>query len=122
MTGLNNRLKQRRRPNKLRQVRRAGERLVPPVKKSPSIKALEVSEVPDGEDDTSFDRHNRVLKTEYSKPSKNVTNVKQLMKITYPMRRREILSNGHSKDYNPVELYPFLQDPKHVRTVRCMYG
>lgn len=109
---LQNRFKERRRIKKPRRV--AVECLVPPIQKSPSIKALDVPQIPVGEDETSFDRHNRVLKAEFSKSLPNVSNVKQLMKLTYPMRRREILSKGHTKDYNPIAIYPFLQVSVHV--------
>ena len=72
---------------------------------------LELPPVPDGEDQTSFDRHNRVLKAEYSKSNPNVKMVQELM-ITFPMRRRDILSDSHS--FDPLKKYPYLQQPSHV--------
>ena len=86
-----------------------------PIQKTPTVKAFGLPDVPPGEDAASFERHNRVLKAEFSKPSPNVANVKQLMEVTFPMRRREILSIGHTKDYHPFTKYPFLQIPSHVR-------
>ena len=50
-------------------------------------------EVPAGEDQTSFDRHNRLLAIEFSKMKRNETVAKELMKITYAMHRNDILEN-----------------------------
>ena len=66
--------------------------------------------MPPGEDKTSFDRHNRVLRVEYSKSTPNGRLVKDLMKLTYPMRRKEILTS----DKSPFIDYPFLQVPEYV--------
>ena len=54
--------------------------------------------IPAGEDKTSFERHNRVLKLEYAKTHPNVSVVKELMKTTFAMRRRDLLSHGHSEN------------------------
>lgn len=87
-----------------------------PSHKPPTVRNFELPEIPPGEDDGSFERHNRVLKAEFSKPSPNIGNVKQLMEVTFPMRRREILSLGHTKDFRPFNRFPFLQVPDHVCT------
>ena len=81
---------------------------------------FELPPIPDGEDQTSFDRHNRVLKAEYSKPNPNVKTVQELMKITFPMRRRDILSEGHS--FDPLKKYPYLQQPSHVSVYSTFVG
>ena len=60
-------------------------------------------QVPPGEDKTSFERHKR----------KNETIVKELMKVSYAMRRNDILENGHT--FSITERYPFLGRPEYVR-------
>lgn len=65
-------------------------------------------EVPAGEDDVSFQRHNRVLKTEYVKSHPNMHLVSELMNLTFAMRRADILNNPC--DVNTIlEKYPSLQ-------------
>ena len=73
---------------------------------------FELPPIPPGEDETSFERHNRVLKSEYSKSNPNRHTVQELMNITFSMRRRDILSQGHT--FNPLTKYPYLQEPSHV--------
>ena len=73
-----------------------------------SIAPQKVPNVPPGEDDVSFQRHNRVLKSEYAKTRPNKKIVTELMTLTFPMRRTEILNNPC--DINQLlEKYPFLQ-------------
>ena len=74
---------------------------------SPAVNSLEIPSVPNS---TSFERHNRTLKMEYSKSNPNSAVVKELMKITFAMRRRDILSDGAGD----IGKYPFLQTPEHV--------
>ena len=50
-------------------------------------------EVPAGEDDVSFQRHNCVLKTEYTKAHRNMHLVSELMNLTFGMRRFDIFNN-----------------------------
>ena len=76
------------------------------------LRVFELPPVPDGEDQTSFDRHNRVLKAEYSKSHPNAKTVQELMKITFSMRRRDILSEGHV--FDPLKKYLYLQQPSYV--------
>lgn len=54
-----------------------------------------LTQVPSGEDNTSFERHNRLLSIEYTKVKKNETIVKELMKVSYAMQQNDILENGH---------------------------
>ena len=84
-------------------------------KENPKRPAISQSliKVPAGEDQTSFERHNRLLAIEYSKTKRNETVVKELMKLSYPMRRNDILENGHT--INLLQKYPFLQTKEHVR-------
>lgn len=112
-----NRFKERRRTKKPHTATKspseeADQKPHPP--KGPAMKALELPPIPVGEDETSFERHNRVLKLEYTKPHPSIATVKELMKTTFAMRRTDILSEGHKFD---VGKYPFLQLPDHVSVV-----
>ena len=69
--------------------------------------------VPEGEDDVSFERHNRVLKSEWTKSNRNALMVEQLMERTFPMRRRGILE-APADVQTIFDHYPFLQDPTQV--------
>ena len=111
VVGLKNRFKERRR---LKKPRKPPELHFSKPQKSPAVKIHDLPDIPAGEDETSFERHNRVLNTEFTKPTPNASNVKQIMQLTYAMRRREILSLGHTKDYNALRKFPFLQVPYHV--------
>ena len=107
---LENRFKERRRKKKPRKVKpESAEIAAPPTRK---LKVFELPPVPEGEDQTSFERHCRVLKAEFGKPNPNVKTVQHLMTITFPMRRRDILSEGHT--FDPLKKYPFLQQPSYV--------
>ena len=61
----------------------------------------------------SFERHNRLLAIEYSKTKRNKTFVKEFMKLSYTMRRNDVVENGHT--INLLEKYPFLQTKEHAR-------
>ena len=110
--GLQNRFKERRRTKKPRTTKVQSEDVKPQVQKGPAVNTLELPPIPVGEDKTSFERHNRVLKQEYAKTHPNVSVVKELMKTTFAMRRRDLLSHGHS--YDIIGKYPCLQSPDHV--------
>ena len=80
--------------------------------------------IPDGEDTVSFERHNRVLQSEWTKSSRNAVTIEQLMERTFPMRRRDILEE--SADVQATfNRYPFLQDPDQVLEMHlpfsCIY-
>ena len=70
---------------------------------------FELPPIPPGEDKTSFERHNRVLKFECSKSNPNMHTVQELMNITFSMQRRDILSQGHT--FNPLTKYPYFRSP-----------
>ena len=94
-----------------------GETFVKPdKKKGPAVNSLELPDIPAGEDSTSFERHNRTLDFEHQKLKPNAAVVKELMQITFAMRRRDILSAEHAHD---IGKYPFLQSPNHVSI--CSY-
>ena len=112
MKGLQGRFKERRRDKKPRKARAD----VPPEQIQIKLKApcgKDIPAIPAGEDENSFERHNRSLKAEYSKANRNGTLVDELMERTFPMRRQDILAQGHS--YDPVSMYPFLQVADQVR-------
>ena len=113
IVGLKNRFKERRRTKKPRTPKAESTEVLLSLqpKKGPATNKLEVPAIPPGEDNTSFERHNRILKLEYAKANPNVATVKELMKTTFAMRRRDILSEGHKFD---IGKYPFLQEPGHV--------
>ena len=114
MKGLVNRFKERRRNKKPRKAPSEDQNIVEVTAASTKrkVKAFELPPIPSGEDETSFERHNRVLKSEYTKTNPNIHTVQELMKLTFPMRRRDILSQGHT--YDPLKKYPYLQQPGHV--------
>ena len=115
--GLDNRFKERRRNKKPRKIKQKSVGIAAPSTRKLKVFELHVPQIPEGEDQTSFERHCRVLKAEYGKPNPNGKTVQQLMTITFPMRRRDILSEGHT--FDPLKKYPFLQQPSHVST--CLY-
>lgn len=85
------------------------------ITKKPTVSQNPIA-VPASEDVTSFERHNRLLAIEHTKSKSNVGNVKELMKISFAMRRNDILENGHN--FNIPQKYPFLQYSEHVRYLR----
>ena len=105
-------MKERRKtPRKNRSATQTAVKKVEQPKKPMIIGTL--IQVPPGEDITSFERHNRLLSMEYTKPKKNEAIIKELMKVSYAMRRNDILENGHT--FSITERYPFLEKPEHVR-------
>ena len=107
-------MKERRKPPRKNRFPAQGTGMVKKVEelKKP-LTSQTLIQVPPGEDDVSFQRHNRLLSIEYSKTKKNETVVKELMKFSYAMRRNDIIENGHT--FSIIEKYPFLQTPEHVR-------
>lgn len=77
--------------------------------KSPgSVDLMKLPPIPAGEDEVSFQRHNRVLRAEFAKAHHNKQIVSELMSITFSMRRADILQSPC--DINSIlEKYPFLQ-------------
>jgi hypothetical protein len=109
---LQGRFKEHRRDKKPRKVRAHVPSEPLQVKpKAPCVKEQDIPAVPAGEDENSFERHNRTLKAEYSKANPNRRMVDELMERTFPMRRQDILAQGHSYEY------PFLQVADQVRHI-----
>ena len=86
------------------------------AKKVPGTHACKPSvmpDIPEGEDTVSFERHIRVLQTEWKKPNRNAMVVEELMNRTFAMHRRGVIES--SNDVQTVfRKFPFLQDPGQV--------
>ena len=84
-------------------------------KKSPGVhNPLALPDIPKGEDDVSFERHNRILCTEWSKTNRNAMLIKELMDRTFAMRRREIVDNPCDVQ-SLFKKFPFLQQSDQVK-------
>ena len=79
---LQNRFKERRRVRKFRALVSSPTIFKSPTQKQPVIQKFGVPAIPPGEDNESFERHNGALKTEFSRPTPNASNIKQLMEVT----------------------------------------
>jgi hypothetical protein len=78
-----------------------------------------ISQVPEGEDEASFARHNRSLKAEYKKTKPNQAVVSELMKLSYEMRRNDITKEGKPLG-ELLAQYPFLGTSEEV--CMCIAG
>ena len=85
-----------------------------PKKKNPGItqSPLEPTPTP-GEDTVSFERHNRMLKVEFSKTRRNYDTVSNLMDRTFALRRKAIM-NGSYDLSSIFKRFPFLQEHEQV--------
>ena len=96
---LRNCMKERRKtPRKNRSATQTTDKKLEQPKKPMTSGTL--IQVPPGEDKTSFERHNRLLSMEYTRPKRT----RPLMKVSYAMRRNDILENGHT--FSIIEKYP----------------
>lgn len=73
-----------------------------------SLECLEPPVVPPGKDQKSFERHNRVLLTQYGKSHPNHQIISDLMELTFAMRRSDILHTPMDI-HGILQKYPFLQ-------------
>lgn len=113
---LMNRFKELRRTPKERAPSsgESSKKIVPQKRKSPGLDSiLKPPEIPPGEDETSFKRHNKVLQMEYKKSKPNMAVVTSLMERTYAFRRADILANP-SVITEILSKYPFLQNVEQV--------
>lgn len=69
--------------------------------------------VPDGEDSTSFERHNRALKLEYDKLRLNKQVAEELIAQSFVMRWNDLHITSYGLD-TVFEKYPFLADVSEV--------
>ena len=89
------------------------------AKKAPGIPGrLSLPQVLEGEDNVSFERHNRVLGMEWRKTNKNMMVVDELMSRTFAMRRRVIIESPQAVQ-TLFDRFPFLQDPEQVYLIVC---
>ena len=79
-------------------------------------KTFTLPDVPEGEDAVSFERHNRIHQSEWTKSSRNAVTIEQLMERTFAMRRRDILE-ASTDVQTTFKKYPFLQDPNQVPVI-----
>jgi hypothetical protein len=83
---------------------------------------LTVPDIPIGEDETSFTRHNKLIKYEMSKGNKkNLVVLNDLIAQSFAMRRRDILDNSYHVNIT-LEKYPFLKHPNQVRISHYRYN
>ena len=112
---LNNKLKEKRRPKRTRSRPSnsiTSSSVKPVTQKKPAINNLTIPSFPKGEDYKSFERYTCELQLQYKKSVRNEAEVKRLMELSFPQRRREIVTNGHLFDIK--KKFPFLQEPEHV--------
>ena len=112
---LNNKLKEKRRQKRPRSRPSnsiTSSSVKPVTQKKPAINNFTILSIPKGEDNKSFERHTRELQLQYKKSIRNEAGVKRLMELSFPQRRREIVTNGHLFDIK--KKFPFLQEPEHV--------
>ena len=107
-------MKEIRHPKTARISKGKGKASAPPKPgRSPgSIDTFEAPPISAGEDIHSFERHNQILKAQYTKPHANQQIVSELMQITFAMRRADIL-NFPCEVAQIFKKYPFLQT-EHV--------
>ena len=77
--------------------------------------------IPEGEDETSFARWNKLLLDQSIKARPNMSIVSEAMKVSFAMRRNEIVS----KSLPVVEIltkYPFLGDCNEVNYILHWYN
>ena len=62
-----------------------------------------------GEDEASFESHNKAIRSEIKKPRGNQVIINDLVKRTYSMRRQDILKNGRDIT-DTLEKYSFFRN------------
>ena len=78
----------------------------------PKCKRIKLDAPPSG-DEASFARHNQKLKSEHTKVHPNKAVVQELMRVTFEMRRNDIVNNAkHVAQI--MEEYPFLKSPDEI--------
>ena len=79
--------------------------------------------IPEGEDDTSFSRWNKLLQDESLKLRPNKSVVSEAMKVSFAMRRNDIISKS-PQVVDILTNYPFLRDSSEVKNyigTCCIY-
>ena len=118
MQGLVNRFKEFRRTPKpaLANVKTPIKCVKKPTACSPGLTISEPV-VPPGEDNVSFERHNKEIKSHFHRNGRrNLVVLKELIKTSFAMRRKDILENNyHVKTI--LQKYPFFKEPSQVMEV-----
>ena len=72
--------------------------------------------IPPGEDEKSYMSHKVSLQAEFTKlkARQDPMLINELVETSFAMRRREILSKGHTPGYNMFKTFPFLQEAEYV--------
>ena len=112
---LTNRFKEFRRNKKPSAPKPSKSKVIPSTSKQQSPgRMIAIPDVPDGEDETSFIRHNKLIKSEMAKGNKkNSVVLGDLIKQSFAMRRRDILENSYHVQII-LGKYPFLKEPNQV--------
>ena len=76
-------------------------------------KPFQLPPIPDGEDEVSFERHNNVLRAEWSKADKMTMTASSLMERTFPQRRQEMM-DANTDVKTTFKKYPYLQQSEQV--------
>ena len=69
--------------------------------------------IPEGEDQTSFARHNHRIQLEMKKTRPNLAVINDLISHSFAMRRHDILDNSYDLE-TVFQKYPFLREPEQV--------
>ena len=72
--------------------------------------------IPEGEDEASLERHLKKLKEEMKRPTPSKNIVRELMRRTFPLRRR-IIMDGTEILSSILQTYPALKFPDEVSRV-----
>ena len=107
------------------EIQRVKKERIPSVTKAKKIpinfkypSSLSPPPVPEGEDDHSFARHNKMLIAEFKKKRPNSMVVNDMMILTFPMRRSDIVQYSHKYKLKDLfEKYPFLQTEDQVYVI-----
>ena len=83
-------------------------------------RSITIPVIPEGEDQTSFGRHNRMIQAEMKKSRPNFTVLRELVSRSYAMRRIDLLENTYSLT-EVFNKYPFLAESDHVSYLLWVY-
>lgn len=111
-----NRFKEFNRVKKERKPKEQVESTIDPLKSSPKPvirQKIAYPEIPEGKNQTSFNKHNRLIQAEFKKSRPNLTVTKECITRSYPMRRVDILENTYGLN-EVFKKYPFLTEPDKV--------
>ena len=107
--------------NRFKEFRRTPKSIIPktthqarPVKSCSPGGTIQPPVTPPGEDQTSFDRHNREIKAQFRRKGPvNSVVVAELIKSSYAMRRKDILDNNYHVQII-LQKYSFYKEANQV--------